>query len=191
VRERFEPIFQSDSLALAARYFTPGGGAFNFTYFNVEPAALAEVTVNLLDDYVALLPSDIGPEEAAEHRTIAATLLPIARRALDRLDADVDLLSWWPQQQHLAPLFPLAKMLFASPASSADNERAFSSASYTLGPRRTRLELEAFRSEHRIRRFIVAGTDGESQEGRRLRLERVGTLLTHYAELVAARTGAQ
>jgi hypothetical protein len=184
VRARFHSIFQSDSLALAARYFLPAGGAFNFAHFNVDPATAGELFENLLDDFVALLPTTMGPEETQEHRTIAQATLPIARRALDRLDADVDLLSWWPQQQHLAVLFPLVKMLYAIPASSADNERAFSSASYTLGPRRTRLELEAFRSEHRIRRFIVAGSDGDSQAGRARRLERVRSLLRHYADLV-------
>lgn len=185
MRARFDPIFQSGSLALAARYFLPGGGAFNFAYFNVDATVTDALIENLLDDFVTLLPSTTGPEETQEHRAIAEATLPVARRALDRLDNNVDLLSWWPQQKHLAALFPLVKMLYAIPASSADNERAFSSASYTLGPRRTRLDLEAFRSEHRIRRFIVAGNDGGSHAGRIQRLERVRDLLRHYTDLVA------
>lgn len=191
VRARFDSIFQSDSLALAARYFLPGGGAFNFAHFNIDPTAADELLENLLVDFVTLLPTTMGPEETQEHRTIAEATLPVARRALDRLDDNVDLLTWWPQQQHLAALFPLVKMLYAIPASSADNERAFSSASFTFAPRRTRLDLEAFRSEYRIRRFIVAGSDGISQAGRALRLERVGNLLRHYADLVAQRPAAQ
>ena len=63
-------------------------------------------------------------------------------------------------------------------------ERAFSSASYTMGPRRTRLEIDNFRAEHRLRRFITACTDGDSHAGRELRLARVERILDRFAEMV-------
>lgn len=113
------------------------------------------------------------------------TLLPVARRKLDQVPADTNVLQWWPRQQNLGVLFPLAKMLFAIPASSADNERSFSSAGFTMGPRRTRTELEAFRAEHRIRRFLTAGADAQSHEGREMQRARVRRLLERFAELVA------
>jgi hypothetical protein len=83
------------------------------------------------------------------------------------------------------PLFPLAKMLFAIPATSADNERSFSSASFTLDSRRYRTDIVRFRSEHRIRRFIVAGTNQHTQEGRELRIGRVRRLLQRFASIIA------
>jgi hypothetical protein len=43
----------------------------------------------------------------------------------------------------------------------------------------------AFRAEHRIRRFIVSGTDAHSHSGRQRRTARVGQLLARFAELVA------
>ena len=139
----------------------------------------------LVDDLLELLPADTLEEEKEEFRTVGTSLLGMARRRLDREDGETDPLVWWPQQKDLSLLFPLAKMLFAIPASSADNERSFSSASFTLDYRRTRLELAAFRAEHRIRRFIVSGTDAHSHSGRQRRTAQVGRLLARFAELVA------
>ena len=75
-------------------------------------------------------------------------------------------------------------MLLAIPATSADNERAFSSASFTLDYRRTRLDIASFRAEHRIRRYLISGTDHHSVEGRELRRQRVERLLERFAEVV-------
>jgi len=192
VRERFEPFFQGDSLALAARYLMPGRGRFNFAHFNVDPQVLGQVRERMLDDVVALLRPGTAATVAQQLRLSAAPQLTMARELLDELDPNTEALEWWPQQAEiLGPLFPLAKMLLAIPATSADNERAFSSAAYTLGERRTRIELEAFRSEHRIRRFIVADADGTSQAGRQKRLDRVAGLMDRFAALVAARPAAQ
>ena len=63
-------------------------------------------------------------------------------------------------------------------------ERSFSSASFTLDLRRYRIDLDHFRSEHRIRRFLTAGASSETEAGRLQRLERVRRLLHHFAELV-------
>ena len=54
-------------------------------------------------------------------------------------------------------------MLLQIPASSAENERSFSSASFVLDQRRTRLDLDNFRREHRIRRRLCAGTTGQQK----------------------------
>lgn len=120
------------------------------------------------------------------YRASISPLLRIARRRLDRLAPEVDPLLWWPSNDDLKPLFPLAKMLLAIPCSSADSERSFSSAGFTMGVRRTRLALEAFRSEHRIRRFITACGDAQTQTGRAIRLARVNSLLERYATMLAA-----
>ena len=110
--------------------------------------------------------------------------LLLARRRLDAIPEDTDPLSWWPKQALLASIFPLAKMLLAIPASSAEPERSFSSASFTLDQRRYRVNLAHFRSEHRIRRFLTAGGSSETEEGRNQRLVRVRALLARYGELV-------
>ena len=112
---------------------------FNLTHFDVPAATLDQVVENLLDDYVSLLPSTTPEALLGRHRAAAAGVLQLARELLNGAATDVDPLRWWPQQHHLASLFPLAKMLLAIPASSADNERSFSSASYTMGIRRTPL----------------------------------------------------
>src|SRR5262249_46394619 len=143
---------------------------------------------NMVDDFALLLPTDMQPDVVDDMRGMALTQIRMARRLLDTLGEETDALEWWPQQQStLGPLFSLAKMLFAIPVTSADNERSFSSAGFTLDDRRTRLELESFRSEHRVRRFIVACADNQTAEGRQLRLERVGRLLERFAAQVAER----
>ena len=85
------------------------------------------------------------------------------------------------QQKNLTLLFPLVKMLLAIPATSADDERAFSSASFTLDYRRTRLDIASFQVEHRIRRYLISSTDHHSAKVRRQRVER---LLERFAEVV-------
>lgn len=190
VKLRFADIFDGSSLALAARYLLPGGDLFQFAHFDVSDETLNRVCENMLDDFEALLPSILPVDQRVAHRGIAAAVLPLARHLLDHLPADEEPLSWWPSQSVLSVLFPLAKMLFAIPASSADNERAFSSASYTLG-RRTRIDIANFRSEHRLRRFLVASTVGPSQEGRQIRLNRVRLLLDRFAQMIGERVAPE
>jgi hypothetical protein len=192
VRERFADVFEGRSLALAARYFLPGEHPFRFAHFPLEQAALTEqVEEHLVADYLNLLSADTPPAALELHRGIATNQVRMARMLLAPLGEETDPLIWWPQQIGLGALFPLAMMLFAIPASSADNERSFSSAGLTLGSRRSRLELEAFRMEHRIRRFLVAGTNGATQEGRQERLNRVARILDRFGDLVAARAAGQ
>jgi hypothetical protein len=144
-----------------------------------------QVTENMLDDLEQLVPCEA--DERLAVRAQAQATLALARQQLARTDPGEDPLSWWPQHPRLSSIFPLAMMLFAIPATSADNERSFSSASYTLDARRYRTNIDHFRFEHRVRRFIVAGTDPHTQQGRAKRLERVRALLGRFAALVAGR----
>ena len=57
-------------------------------------------------------------------------------------------------------------VLLETPSTSADNERAFSSASCTMDNHRYMIDIETFRREHRVRRFLVADNDTHSKEGR-------------------------
>jgi len=50
---------------------------------------------------------------------------------------------------------------------------------------RGRLDLENFRREHRVRRYLTAGTDPHTQVGRLNRIERLNHLLGRYAAQVA------
>lgn len=184
LRTRFSDIFIGSSLALAAAMLLPGRNTFAFQNFPIGDDIVQSVTVNMLDDFEILLPANTSAANRQAYRRQAESTLQLARQLLDEAPPNEDPLLWWPHQASLAPLFPLAKLLFAIPASSADNERSFSSASFTLDSRRYRTDIENFRSEHRIRRFIVAGTDGNSQDGRGVRLERVRSLLERFAELV-------
>lgn len=93
------------------------------------------------------LPMDptILDADRADMRAMAAGALSLARRKLDAADPDVDPLLWWPVQALLSALFGLVLMLFAIPASSAEPERSFSSASFTLDLSRYRIDLDHFR----------------------------------------------
>ncbi len=82
-------------------------------------------------------------------------------------------------------------MLFAIPASSADCERSFSSAGFTLDSRRNRMDVEVFRQEHRLRRFLVSGTDLHTQVGRQTRLDRMNLLINRYNQAIIARARAR
>ena len=118
------------------------------------------------------------------NKTVGMATLELARTMLNQVDEDVNPLEWWPSKSNLSALFPLAQMLFAIPASTSDDERSFSSAGFTLDKLRTRLDLDNFRREHRIRQFLVAGTDPHHQEGRKLREERAVGLIRQLASLL-------
>ena len=98
---------------------------------------------------------------------------------MDETPEDVDPLSWWPSHPEYTLLYPVAKMLLQIPASSAENERSFSSASFVLDQRRTRLDLDNFRREHRIRRRLCAGTTPQEK------LELSNDLIERYARALA------
>lgn len=135
---------------------------------------------NLLIDLLELLPPETPENLKALNRQMGAAALELARNELDAADEDLDPLLWWPQHPRLAGLFPLAKMLFAIPAATAEDERSFSSAGFTLDQRRTRLELDNFRREHRIRQFLLHSgvTRGRTREGIQ---DRCHNLLQKYA----------
>jgi hypothetical protein len=182
VKARFASTFTGGSVALAARMLLPGPALMIFQNFDVTPQILNEVRENLLDDFVELLSSDTTEEDKQDLRLSVNGALNMAVRKLVLLPADTDPLRWWPcQREQLGTLFPLVKMLLAVPATSADNERAFSSAGFTLDIRRSRLDIEVFRREHRVRRFFVGGTDAHSAQGRQLKLSRLSDFLDYYA----------
>ncbi len=175
-------------MALAARMLLPGPDKMVFANFHVDEVVISQVKTNMIDDVVALLPSETNDDDRDDIRISATAAMDLAIRKLGRLLPTVDPLKWFPtQRDQLGILFPLAKMLLAIPATSADNERAFSSAGFTLDIHRSRLDLEIFRREHRIRRFFVAGSDAHSAEGRALKLERLNDFLDYYvAQIVNA-----
>jgi hypothetical protein len=147
----------------------------------IGPNVLQSIRNRLLDDVVELLPPNMDQARKNQHREVAAVMLGLARSMLDELDDTVDPLEWWPQQQVLSPLFPIVQMLFAIPASTSDDERTFSGAGLVLGNLRTRMELDNFRREQRIRQFLTLGTDPHSQAGRTERLARSNLILEQFA----------
>ena len=91
------------------------------------------------------------------------------------------------QQKDLGILFPAAKMLLGTPSTCADNERAFSSASFTMDNHRYMIDIETFRREHRVRRFLASGYDTHSKEGRLGRIVKLNRILDGYDHLVNRR----
>lgn len=105
--------------------------------------------------------------------------------ALLRLEVDGEPeppLSFWSRQHELAALFDLVKMYLAIPASSAQDERGFSSAGFLLGELRTQLKSIHFRQEFRVRQFINSGPSSSqhSQDGRESKMERVQLIIAKY-----------
>lgn len=187
IKARFGDMFLGGSLALAARSLLPGKDLLTFENFDVTEEIKAEVVENMVDDAVALLPSDTPEDEIEDTRISVGATLRIAFKRLAKLDTKTEVLKWMPTQKDLAPIFPLAKMLYGTPSASADNERSFSSASFTLDSHRYRLAIDVFRKEHRLRRYLVSGTDTHSRTGRGARLLHLNRLLNDYDELVNRR----
>lgn len=184
IKTRFSRFFEGESLALAAVMLLPGRHRLQFNHFEISEEVLATVQANMIDDLLGIGSPSPNEDILELRRRISLDSLLLARNLLDETDCNIDPLEWWPKNPDLSPLFPLAKMLFAIPASSAENERSFSSAGFILNQRRTQLDIDNFRSEHRIREFLTVGTDCHHQSGRKTRLERMDELLLHFSERV-------
>ncbi len=163
LKERFSDLFEGDSLALAARMFLPGPNLFDFENFEVGDQILASVRDNILSDFVELLPLGMTEARKQLQKNLAGSTLDLARITLDESPVDTDPLFWWPEHAEFTLIFPVAKEMLQIPAASAENERSFSSASFVLDQRRTRLDLDNFRREHRIRRALCAGRTPEEK----------------------------
>lgn len=180
IKERFADIFDGASLAMAARFFLPGPGLFAFEHFEPPENLLAVVKDNIVSDFRELLPP-MPAEHLELQLTLARGTLDLARFKLDQLDPHADPLDWWGHQDDLSLIHRVVKMLFQIPASSAENERSFSSASFVLDQRRTRLDLDNFRREHRIRRALCAGATPAE------RLRRSNELIERFSQELLAR----
>ncbi len=143
----------------------PGPNRFQFTNFVVSEETVNDIKENILSDFVELLPEELTDVRKNRQRALAASTFDVCREILDETDETVNPLIWWPSHPEYTILYPVAKMLLQIPAASAENERSFSSASFLLNERRTRLDIENFRREHRIRRHLCAGTTLEEKLG--------------------------
>lgn len=81
-------------------------------------------------------------------------------------------------------------MYLAIPASTADDERVFSSTGFILNQRRTRLDLDNFRRESRVRQYVTIGNPTTSQAGRQRRLRAAQTLMEKLQEIAIERAAA-
>lgn len=180
VKKRFASMFEQDSLAMAALMLSPGKDRFVFSNFEFDNDMKAKVIAKIADEVIELLPSNSTDERKQHYRRTALITIELAKHQLDEVDESADPLAWWPQKKELSLLFPVAQMLFAIPASSAEDERAFSSAGFLLNQRRGRLALDSFKAEFRVRQFIVEGTSVHTQDGRQARMDRFAKLLDLY-----------
>jgi len=185
IEKRFEHIYLGGSIALAAASLLPGPNRTSFANFEVTDAAREEVDENIVDDVASMLPSTTPEDEVDLHKVTARAQLQLLRKRLVRLDPAVDPLAWYPKQRDLAPLHPAIKCYLSAQGSSADSERAFSSASFTLDIHRYRMDIETFRKEHRLRRYLVSGAPIHTKQGRELRESRLQKLINRYDDFLA------
>lgn len=190
IRDRFAPIFAEGSLALAACFLLPGPGVLHFHHFDLAPGVRPSVIERILDDVASLRPPGVTEEQQQRRRVLARAALEEARADLDAEDESVDPLAWWPAHHDYRALFDVVKMYLAIPASTADDERVFSSSGFILNQRRTRLDLDNFRRESRIRQYITIGNPTTSQAGRKRRLGAAQTLMERLQEEAIERAAA-
>ena len=165
---------------------------FQFDNFEVGQEILDTVKENILSDFAELLDSEMSEVKKTRQINLAGQTLDVVRDSLDEEPEDEDPLVWWPSHPEYTALFPVAKMLLQIPASSAENERSFSSASFILDQRRTRLDIDNFRREHRIRRALCVGrTPAEKLEFSNGLIERFAGHVADARDLKAAQEAAQ
>jgi hypothetical protein len=181
IKDRFGDTFNGDSLAMAARMFLPGPNLFQFDNIETPKDFIEVIKENIIGDYGELLPENMPANEREMAIGMAKGALNYSRLLLDQADPDTDPLEWWPAHQQFSSIYHVVKMYFQIPASSAENERSFSSAGFILDERRTRVGLNNFRSEHRIRRAICSS----SSPGQRAK--RSNDLIQRFAALVKER----
>lgn len=174
MRARFGYLFESHSLALRATLLLPGSNRLQLENFPLSEEVIRSVKRAMVEDASEFLPTDMRDDVKRTTLKMIKFAIETARSTLDTVDEQVDPLEWWPKQAHLGSLFPLARMLLAIPATSADDERVFSSAGFILNQRRTRLDIENFRKEHRLRTFLMADGPGS-------KLVRANELLKRFA----------
>jgi len=179
IKDRFQPFFEEDSLALAARLFLPGPNRMTFKYFPLAPGILEAVKQRVVDE-ISHLRWSVPDSRKPYLNDFAAANLKYGIQLVDTCSPDTDPLDFWSQQKDLAALWPVIRMLLAVPASSAHAERAFSSAGFTLDEFRMSLEEENFRREHRLRRYLTAGAPLDSASAFE-RADRALDLITEYA----------
>ena len=142
MRKRFAYFYKEDSLALEALLLMPGIDRFEVVNFEVSQVVIESVRNKMIDDFVELLPPNMNPARKQQSRAVALATLDIARSMSVERDLTEDPLVWWPSHPELSSLIPLAKMLLAIPASTADDEKTFSSAGITLSKLRKCLDVD-------------------------------------------------
>jgi hypothetical protein len=192
IRERYGEMFSTPSLARVASLFLPG---MRYRDFNNFPNENEEELVALAKARVAEDAAELVSPERRERTFRNATFaINDLRDDLDGLDPNLpenNPLRWIPLNCDDRVLFPVAKLYLAIPATSAQDERNFSSAGFTLSRLRTRMDIDNFRKEHRIRCFLtVGGADGSSQEGRAERTRRALLLCDSFEERFDVRAPA-
>lgn len=185
IKNRYEPMFNTASLARTAAFFLPGRLYRDFANFpnDDEDDIVLQIKERLASDAADLLPPNDPKRERTARRARAA--VDDIREDLDELDPTDnanDPLIWIPLHSKLPVLFPIAMLYLAIPSTSSEDERNFSSAGITLDKLRSRMDIENFRLEHRIRRYLTAGSDAQSQDGRKLRQIRVKKLISLFYE---------
>lgn len=158
IEQRFGDLFEGGSLA--ARYLLPGNDLFAFTNFSISAEKLEAVKDTILTHVMKLMPSATH-QQRERKKLLATAVLEDARLALDEENPDVDPLTWWPNHPDYAAIFPVAKMFLQIPAASTENDPYF-----IVDHRRTRVDVDNFRREYRLRRWLSAGVTAEEKVAR-------------------------
>jgi hypothetical protein len=138
VSNRLGFILEKNNLALKAAAMDPRFGHLSF----ISPALRDEIWVSLQKEMINLLPDEQNESNSGipmiswspeQYQEISKSYLLLLRSNLEKNSAQfahVDPLQWWASQLNLAILHPLAQMLLAIPATSANVERLFSSTGF-------------------------------------------------------------
>jgi len=191
IKRRYGPMFNSGSLARCASFFIPGRRYRDFVNFPTpdEDEVVTRVKERIVTEAIGLLPPDADDEKKRRTERNVRSALEDLRADLNKLDPNLpenDPLRWIPLKSDAPILFPAAQMFLAIFSSSAEDERNFSSAGITLNKLRSRMAIENFRYEHRIRRYLTAGSDILTQAGRQARQERAEEQLCLFTARYAA-----
>jgi len=177
ITSRFEPMFSTTSLALAARSFCPGATAEFKNFQQVDKVKINELIIENTNQLKTVT--------ELESKLISSSLL-VAQERLAAAEP-IDPLQWWSMQNDLTILHPVVRMFLAIPASSGQSESAFSSSGFLLGDTRTSLSIPHFRSEFRIKQYFdTAGelSDVTIYEQRKQKRKLMDSLIDRYTKLI-------
>lgn len=131
VEEKFDWVFEKHSLALAASLLLPGHSLNALEHFKLKESVITSAEERLLHEALLMADPDADLIEA-EKASLRIYFTPMRSRLLSA-SPQISPLAWWAENSKDRTLFQkVARVLLAIPASTAENERVFSSSAFVL-----------------------------------------------------------